>query len=450
MGKEINLLKGPVLPTMTRLALPVMATSMLHMAYNLVDMIWIGSIGSDAVAAVGVAGMFTWFSNGLCMLAKIGGQVKVGHSLGAGKEKEAVSYAQHAMQMAVIIGMIFGMVCFLFGTSLMQIFHLTSPKVFNDAVSYLYICGGAVIIVFITDICTSVMMAMGNSKTPFQVNCVGLVINIILDPILIFGVGPVPKLGVIGAAIATISAQAVSLILTLWHAKKDPVILSKIRLFRPMNLSYVRQMLKISFPIALQEMIFSSISMTIASIVSAWGDAAIAAQKVGVQIESISWMTAEGFSAALSAFVAQNYGAGNLKRVREGYLKALGIMVLWGIGTGLLLIFAAQPIFSIFIHEEEVIPIGVQYLTIMGFSQVFMCIEITASGAFSGIGRTLPPSVEGIILTAARIPLALVLTKTPLGLSGVFWSITISSILKGIILSGWFEGVYRKLCRVDV
>ena len=103
-----------------------------------------------------------------------------------------------------------------------------------------------------------------------------------------------------------------------------------------------------------------------------------------------------------------------------------------------MLIVFPEAIFRIFIPEADVLPMGVDYLKILGVSQLFMCIELTTAGAFSGLGKTIPPSVTSIVLTAARIPMAYALTATALGLNGVWWSITISSILKGVGLTSWF------------
>ena len=129
------------------------------------------------------------------------------------------------------------------------------------------------------------------------------------------------------------------------------------------------------------------------------------------------------------------------------FRSAFTIMVCWGIFTSLLLIFAAAPIFRIFIREPEALPLGVDYLVILGFSQLFCCIEIMVGGAFSGFGKTLPPSITSIVLTSARIPMAMVLSATALGLNGVWWSITISSILKGTVLLTLFLLFLRRETR---
>lgn len=122
----------------------------------------------------------------------------------------------------------------------------------------------------------------------------------------------------------------------------------------------------------------------------------------------------------------------------------MGIVLVWGIFCTLLLILCPEPIFRIFITEPDVIPMGVDYLMILGVSQLFMSVEITTAGAFSGYGRTVPPSVISIIFTSARIPLAMLLITTSLALNGIWWSITISSIFKGILLLTWFLFFLRK------
>ncbi|MFQ6807291.1 MAG: MATE family efflux transporter [Lachnospiraceae bacterium] len=201
---------------------------------------------------------------------------------------------------------------------------------------------------------------------------------------------------------------------------------------------------------AAQSIVFSSLSMVIARIIAGWGDAAVAVQKVGSQIESISWMTADGFSTAVNAFVAQNHGAGKKERIRKGYGTAMGLMAGWGLFTSLVLIVFPGVIFRIFIEEPAVLPMGVSYLRILGVSQLFMCMEITTAGAFQGLGRPIPPTVVGIVGNASRIPMALILSGTLLGLDGIWWSISISSIVKGILVPVWFLFVLRAFMKRDI
>ena len=437
MKTRINLLEGKILPALSALALPIMATSLIQMAYNLIDMIWIGKIGASAVASVGAAGMFMWLSNGLATLAKMGGQIKVGHALGAQKKEDATSYAQSSIQMGIVFAIGFGILSVVFADEMIGFFQLNSAQVIQDAKLYLMITCGLVIFSFMNQIFTGILTAMGNSRTSFIATGIGLVLNIVLDPLFIFGFGVIHPMGVAGAAIATVLAQLVVMLLFLYTILRDTVLFCDVHILHSYSSQHTREIFRIGLPSAVQSMLFSGISMVIARLIAGWGDAAVAVQKVGSQIESISWMTAEGYAAALNSFVAQNHGAKNTDRSREGYRLSMIVMLSWGVFCSFVLIVFPQLIFQVFIQEAEVLPMGVDYLRILGVSQLFMCMEITTAGAFSGLGKTLPPSIVSITLTGARIPMAILLGRW-LGLNGVWWAITISSIGKGIVLLGWF------------
>lgn len=444
MKRNIDLLHEPILPALTRLALPIMATSLVQMAYNLTDMAWIGHLGAGAVSAVGSASMFTWFSQGVSNLAKMGGQVKVAHALGQRNQKEAAEYAQGAIQIGIFLALIFGFVTAACRRGLIGFFNMQNPDIIRDAESYLMITCGLILFSFLNVIFTGILTASGDSKTPFLSNVIGLIINMILDPVLIFGAGPVPAMGVVGAAAATVGAQAIVTAVFLVSIRKDKIVFDKVHLLRATGRPRLKQIVRIGFPASIQTMIYSGISMVLTRMVAGFGDTAIAVQRVGSQIESVSWMTADGFSAAINSFIGQNYGARQWKRVKEGYVKSAEIMFLWGMLSSALLIFGAEPIFRIFIREAEVVADGAVYLRILGVSQMFMCEEILTTGALSGLGRTMQASVISILLTSARIPLALILSATPLGLSGIWWALTISSVAKGIVYVIYFMAAMRK------
>lgn len=449
MRENVNLLEGPIAGSLAKLALPIMGTSLIQMAYNLTDMIWIGRISSNAVAAVGAAGMYMWLSSGFSTLARMGGQVLMGQSLGAGKEEEAVSYARAALQMGIVFGLLYGLISIVANGPLIGFFNLNSAQVVMDARWYLVITCGGIVFNFMNQILTGLMTAVGNSVITFRSTTIGLVINLVLDPVLIFGIGPCPKLGVAGAAIATVFAQVIVLFVYVMTIRHDPVIFGRLKLLSSTKFRYFKEITAIGLPVAVQSLLFTGISMLIARLIAGWGDAAVAVQKVGSQIESISWMTAEGFGSAVNAFTAQNYGAGKNDRVKKGYVTALGIMLVWGVFTTFVLIAFPEVLFKIFITEKDVIPMGVDYLRILGVSQLFMCTEMASAGAFQGIGRTMPPSLTSAVLTSIRIPLAAVLGATALQLNGIWWSISISSILKGTILPLWLLFVFAKMFRSD-
>ncbi|WP_432402756.1 MATE family efflux transporter [Wukongibacter sp. M2B1] len=439
MKQENSLIQGNIFKELVKLAIPIMGTSFLQTAYNMVDMIWIGRVGSASVAAVGTAGFFLWLSIAFIRMSQIGAEVGVAQSMGKEDIKEARCFARNAIQLNFAIALLYGVFLIVFRRQLIGFFGMHDTYVINMAISYLSIVALGTVFSFANPVFTGIFNGAGKSIPPFLINSIGLMINIILDPLLIFGKGPFPELGVEGAAIATVASQLIVTIIFLIYMKMDKSSLAGLKLFMYPKLIYIKKIIRIGYPVALQSGMFTIFAMFIAKIIASWGPLPIAVQKVGSQIESISWMTANGFATALSAFVGQNYGAGKWKRVKKGYFTSMMIMTAIGITTSLLLIFCARPIFALFIPEAEAIAYGIVYLRILGLSQLFMCLEIATSGAFNGLGRTLPPSIVSIILTGLRVPAALILSRPEiLGLNGVWWSISLSSVFKGIILVIWF------------
>lgn len=444
MSKSVNLLDGSIVGSLSRLAFPIMGASLIQMGYNLIDMIWIGRLGSGAVAAVGAAGMFLWMANGVTTVPRIGGQVTVGQKLGAGNDKEAAEYASCALRMGLFLGIIYGLICAIFNHQLIAFFKLNNPEVIRNARLYLIIAGGLLIFFFLDQVIGGILAAMGNTVTTFRVTTVGLVINLVLDPVLIFGIGPFPRLEVVGAALATVFAQMIVFVLYLKAIWREPIIFGNLQLFQRSKKQNLDDIIKIGLPSALQDVLFSAISMVIARFVAGYGDAAVAVQKVGGQIESISWMMGGGFAMAVNSFVAQNFGAGKIDRVKKGFRTSVLIMAVWGLFNTFLLITFPKFFFSIFITEPDVIPMGVDYLRIIGISEIFICLEGAATGAFQGLGKTIPPSVVGITFNALRIPAAVLLSNI-LGLNGIWWVLTISCIFKGTILPFWYHLGFKRM-----
>lgn len=442
---EGNLTKGPILKTLTKLAIPIMASSFLGTLYNITDMAWIGLLGSKAVAGVGVGGMFTWLSQGLAAMARMGGQVQVAQCIGRGERDRAHGFAQAAVQLATLMGMAYAVISLLFTRQMVAFFQLTDPEAQTAALSYTKIACGLIVFSFLTLTMTGLYTAQGDSKTPFLANLIGLVTNMILDPVLILGPGPFPKLGVVGAAIATVTAQAIVMMMMILGViiQKKENVLKGIRLTAKIPKEYLGGLCRIGIPTAIQGMAYCAISMVLTRMVSAYGAEAVATQRVGGQIESISWNTADGFAAALNAFIAQNYGAGKMDRVRKGYRASLWTVGIWGLLISFVFICFPKAIADIFFHEPKAVATAVGYLVIIGFSEAFMCVELTTVGALSGLGRTRLCSIISIAFTSARIPLAIILGGL-IGLSGIWWALSITSIIKGIIFTCTFLWITRK------
>ena len=446
MSRNINLTEGNIRLNITKLALPILGTSFIQMAYNLIDIMWLGRLSTNAVAAVGAAGFLLWLGQAFVMISQIGVGVNVAHCYGRGEYEEAKEFVSNGLQLDIIIAILYSIFLFVFRHQIIGFFNLDDPEVIAMAVSYLRIISIGIIFHFLNPVFSVSLNSSGNSLTPFKANTLGLVINIIADPILIFGLGPFPALGVEGAALATIFAQFCVTLIFIIMGKRYKTIFSNINIFKKPDIDKIKRITRLGIPPALQVGYHAIISMIITRLIANFGPVAVAVQSIGSQIESISWMSAEGFSSAISAFIGQNFGASKFQRIRQGYRE--GMQVIGGIGifASLLMIFAAEPLFTFFLPDDPLaIQEGIKYLIILGFSQVFMSVEIGTNGAFNGLGMTIPPTINGMIFNTMRIPLAYGLSRTVLGLTGIWWAITGSSILKGLVIYIWFKWYLNKV-----
>ena len=193
----------------------------------------------------------------------------------------------------------------------------------------------------------------------------------------------------------------------------------------------IKEIIKLGSPMAFQRVLFTVINIILAKIIAIFGAEAIAAQKIGVQIESIAYMIIGGLNGAVASFTGQNFGAGKLKRIKEGYKSALIVGISYAILMAIIFLLFNKQLIRIFINDEATTVIAASYLSAVAFSQIFSAIEMISNGMFTGIGKPKIPATISIIFTSFRIPLAILLIK-PFGISGIWISICVSSILKGI------------------
>jgi putative MATE family efflux protein len=438
MKKGIDLTEGNILPKIIGLTLPILGISFVQMAYNLTDVIWLGRTGSATVTAVTTAGFFMWLLLSLFYCTKAGTETLVSQAVGKKDLKTARQVAGNALTFAICCSLVLNLLVLVSSGVLLKFFKL-EPAVMGQALAYLRVVSFGMVFAVINPTFSGIYIGFGNSRTPFVVSSMGLVLNIILDPILIFGWGAIPALGAKGAALATVFANVLVFAVFLFKLKSDNSVLKRFKLFAPMDKKILQKLLNIGIPVTIQQVAFCLISMYIGRIVSGFGTIPLGVQNVGASIEALSWNTALGFSTALGAFTGQNYGALKFDRIRKGYYIVLFLSLsLGGLATIGFYFFGSQ-IFSLFSSESVMRSTGALYLKILAVSQMFMCLEIISAGGFYGLGRSRPPSLTSVLFTGMRIPAALmVVTFTPWGVAGVWWCISISSVCKGVIVSSWY------------
>jgi putative MATE family efflux protein len=428
------------------MAIPLITASFIQMAYSLTDMFWVGRLGSESVAAVGAAAFFLWLCNALSMVCKVGVEVAVAQSLGARQPARARVYANQASLLAGVIACAYAVFIWLMAPRLIALFHL-APAIAGDSVAYLRMTVPGLFFLFNNNVFSGIYNGQGNSKTPFKILSVGFVCNIVFDPLFIYGWKGIPALGTTGAAVATVLSQGVVFSIFAYKLYVRRSTLGKLRLVCRWRARFVRRVTSLGFPVSLQNGLFAIFSLSLATLAARWGHIGVAVQSIGAQVEGLTWMTAAGFSTALAAFVGQNFGARDFQRIRQGYRYTLKLSGSVSLVVTFAFLFLGRQIFGLFVQEAETVSVGNDYLKILALSQVFSAFESVTAGAFSGWGKTIPPSVTGIFLTGLRIPLAYYLVTLPLlGLNGVWWSITLSSILKGCVLMTWYHRFQRRQC----
>jgi len=425
------------------LALPVISTSFMSMAYNFINIIFVGKLGSNAVAAVGSAGFFINLSWGISALLTVGVGIKVSHAIGENNVKLAKSYVRSGIVAVILVALVYYVLMAFSRHYLISIIKLNNAGIEQAASAFLLLIGLSIPFAFQNLFFTNVFIGYGDSRTPFRIHAAAFILNMILDPVLIFGAG----LGINGAAIGTIASQCLATF--LFYRK-----LNRTDELKPTGVSFRQALLKniigLGISPTIQRISFTLIAIGMARIISNWGPTAIAVQKVGIQIEAISYMTAGGFMSALSSISGKAYGAKDYGEQWKAFWSGMFLAVLIGLITSIVLIVFPGALFSVFLNDKESLSMGREYLIILGFSQLFMCLELMATGAFFGWGKTNIPAITGISLTLLRIPMALAFIHFwRHSLTSVWWSISISSIAKGTLLVFLYIILFKTFIRKD-
>jgi len=373
-------------------------------------------------------------------IVSVGLTALVSRYVGGGEPERAAGIARQGMWLALFLGFLFMVFGFSYAEVLLT-FMGTEEGTKQLALPYLEIFFLSAPFFALYDSVSAVFRAAGNTRTPMIVGVSTICLNMVLDPLLIFGIGPFPRLGVPGASVATTISigTACVVILVMLHRGRAGIKLERPFGDRP-KASELLRIAKIGLPITVQQLTFIVVYWFLIRIVHQYGQAAGAAMGIGNRMESISYMTCTGFSMAASTMVGQNLGAKKPERAAKCAWGAAGVAVAITMFIGAVLVAFPHWITGLFANSEEVHAIAADYLMILGLSQFAMAIEIVLEGAFSGAGDTVPPMLVLIPGAVARVPLAYFLCfDLNWGINGVWWTLTITSFVKAALLAVWFR-----------
>lgn len=440
MHSKDLVLKGPINRAIFVLAGPVIAGEALHTAFHLVDLFWVGRLGAWATAAIVTSLFAIWIAFSLANLVTTGLGAHISRAIGAGDRDLAGHAAAQGLWLCVLLSVpvvVFG------GAGARTLFSIlgTDARVSDAGSAYLRIIALGMPFSFLYLTAGSVMRACGNTRTPMKVTGSFVLANVALAPFLIYGFGPIPALGVPGSAVATVACMGGAVVAYFVLAvRRHPDLPIRAASLRRPDPAMLVSLVRVGAPYCAVGAIFSAVYLWYAHLASSFGEAALAILGLGNRLESITYLTADGFAVATSTFVGQNLGAGNPARAERGAWRAVWIMS--GIGAVMGLVFLAVPelLLGIFTHDAAAIQTGATYLRILAICQIVTGLEGVIGGGFAGAGNTVPPMVVHVAFAIARIPLASwAVFGLGLGLFGVAWTMSLTCIVRGFILGWWFR-----------
>jgi len=439
-------LSGPLSRQIWRLFWPAFLAMLFETANTVANVFWVGHLGTEPVAGV-ISSMFIlWLAFSLLNIVISGVIATVARSLGAGRPELARHYATQAFFFALSFGTAVGGGTVLFGE---HFFRLMRNEANVAALGYRYLAPLSAFLPFLfgAETVASIFRASGDAKTPMLVTSSALIFNILVNPLLIFGIGPFPRLEVSGAGLSTGIAYMAELsaFLILIQARKPVFAPRPTAKIKP-DLKVVAEIVKIGLPISISGIAFTIVYLFLDNLASSFGVFALAALGFGNRIESISFLTCFAFSVAAATLMGQYLGAKDPDTAQKA---AYRITLYASMATGILTVvflFLPYPIVRLFSSDPPVVEAAVAYLRIIAVSQIFMGFEIVLEGAFSGSGDTLPAMLISVPGSLARIPLAYFFAQTlNWGVPGIWWAITLTTLVRGSIMLFWFSrGGWKK------
>jgi putative MATE family efflux protein len=425
------LLEGPIVPSLLRLAVPIVLANVFASAYQLTDAFWVGRLGGDAVAAVSVSFPVIFVMIAVGMGFGIAGSTLVAQYMGAGNQRMVNHVAAQTLLMVAIASGVLGAVGYAIAPGLLRLMGV-EPAVFAGAVQFMRVSFIGLVTVFGFAMFQAVLRGVGQVTLPLYIVAGTVVLNFALDPLFIFGWGPIPPQGVAGAAYATLGTQTLAAVVGLAALLNGQYgIHLQWRDFTP-DWEFVRRAFVLGFPATIEQSA-RGLGMTVMTfLVATFGTVAIAAYGVVTNIFMFVLIPAMGLSMATAALVGQHIGAGKIERAtRISHLSSTISFVVLSL-TGIALFFGAHSVVAFFVPTDPpVVETGARFLRIFSWSFGFLGLQLSLLGVFRAAGKTVTTMVLALVAQwVLQFPLAYLLGKhTAGGLDTMWWAFPISMVV---------------------
>lgn len=430
-----DVLAGDLPTVIRRVALPAVASNLLMTLFASVDAYWVGTrIGSAGLAAVSTSIFWVWGIVSIAELVSIGLTAVAARRHGEGRPDEAARVSGDALLLALALGLAVALAGSL---ALPQLFAVmgTPPEVTALGRYYLgtYLLGAPLIFgYFAVD---AAFRAAGDTRTPLALLSTSVVVTLLLDPVLILGLGPAPALGITGAAVALVATRGTAFAIGVWLLVRRGML----RLGRPRG-AVLATIARVGAPTAAWGVVFSLVYVVMTRTTTRFGTPALAALGIGHRIESWLHMVGVGFGAAAAAIVGQNLGAGQPERARRAGWITTWYATMPSLLFALCLLVVPEFFASRFTDDAAVIAEAGRYLRIIVPAVLVLTAELVLEGALGGAGDTIPPMITSTTMTVLRIPLA-AWAAAQWGVQGIWWVISLTAAGRGVaMLAIWRWG----------
>ena len=437
--KTVNMTVGSPVSLLLRFSVPMLIGNIFQQVYNLADSIIVGQLlGSQALAAVGVTGSITFFFFAICNGIGSGGGIITSHFFGGGDREKVKNCIVNTGYIMFVFPIVVGIIAYILSRPVLLLLG-TPEDIIEDATIYTKVSCVGLFFVSIYNYISSMLRALGDSRTPLYFLIFACILNVILDILFVYTF----RLGVFGAGAATVLSQFLSGFLCIAYACRTNSYFKFDKKDFVYNRNIVLRVVRLGVPLSLQFSLIAVSCMALQVVVNSFGAIVVAAFTATSRVEQLVHQPYQSLSAALATYCGQNYGAGKKDRLVEGYRKAMLLMAVFTVFMMILIQIFSARIMSVFVNDSQVISIGSKGIKISSLFFLALGLIYIARGILNGVGDAFFALINGFTEVIGRFTLPLLLTMIPfIGVWGLWLSAGIVWFLSG--LTAWLRYLYVK------
>jgi len=423
----------------------------MHTSYNLVDIYWVGKVSATAIAAVSLAGVVFFVVLAIGQTLGGGTVALIARAYGARQFGNVQHLLGQSVLLSTIVAVAFGIVGVTFSHHIMRGLGARA-EVLDLAVIYLRIASVGFLFQLLTFSINFTFRGAGDMRTPMMIMLVSTVLNIVLDPFMILGIGPFPRMEVQGAAYATLIAKSVGFVFGFSFLLVGKSGLKfRAREAWPLEGKVIKALLAIGVPVGISYGLMALSGLVVFRLVAKFGSQALAALGIGMRILQIASLPVVGIGIATTTLIGQNLGARQRERVQKTAFQSMGLCSAIMIGLGIVFFLNATALIGIFTKHIDVVGIGTAYIRIASMYLFFMGLTVSMTGAFRGSGYTLPPMFAAFVKVGLLLISSYLFSETlGMGVTGIWWALFMSYGIETAIIGVWFSRGTWKLKRIEV